>query len=67
MRKYLTILALAIIIVDVNLQAKAQTMTKKILIYDCFETWTADFYSCISNEKLTLRNSVLYQDEEGQT
>ncbi len=30
-------------------------------------SWTTDYSSCISGNRLTLRNSVLYQDEEGRT
>ncbi|MGC8804607.1 MAG: hypothetical protein ACP5QD_01530, partial [Candidatus Ratteibacteria bacterium] len=61
MKRQLIILIPAITIIVITcFQAKAQTMIKKILIHDSFEAWTADFNTCFCNEKLTLRNSVLY-------
>ncbi|MCX7704727.1 MAG: transglutaminase-like domain-containing protein [bacterium] len=43
------------------------TAMKEIEISDHFKHWTTDFSACISENRLTLRNSVLYKDEEGRT
>ncbi|MCM8764311.1 MAG: transglutaminase-like domain-containing protein, partial [Candidatus Omnitrophica bacterium] len=43
------------------------TIKKEIEILDPICQWQTDFSTCFSNGKLTLRKSVLYQDEEGRT
>ncbi|MCM8763825.1 MAG: hypothetical protein NC830_00435, partial [Candidatus Omnitrophica bacterium] len=43
------------------------TIRKEIEIQDSTVGWQTDFSVAISNGNLTLRNSVLYQDEEGRT
>lgn len=40
---------------------------KKIKVPIPFENWTSDFFTCISENRISLKNSVLYQDEEGRT
>ncbi len=40
---------------------------KKIVIPIDLNDWKTDFSACVKDNILTLRNSVLYQDEEGRT
>lgn len=58
---------LLLFILGTVLYGKEVTIMKEIEFSDSFEFWTTDFSSCISENKLTLRNSILYQDEEGRT
>jgi len=44
-----------------------EILKKEISIPVCFSKWTTDFSACVSEDRLTLRKTVLLQDEEGRT
>ncbi|MCM8805671.1 MAG: transglutaminase-like domain-containing protein [Candidatus Omnitrophica bacterium] len=64
MKKYLFLFLFVFSIVYGD---QTNEITKKIFIESSFENWTTDFFSAISNGKIVLKHSVLYQDEEGRT
>ncbi|HPC30221.1 MAG TPA: hypothetical protein PLI50_08400, partial [bacterium] len=45
----------------------SEIMLKKITIGDIPDAWTRDFNVSFYDDRLALRNTTFYQDEEGQT
>ncbi|MCM8817838.1 MAG: transglutaminase-like domain-containing protein [Candidatus Omnitrophica bacterium] len=54
-------------VVAIVLYGEGIKTIKEIEFSDFFDSWTTDFSCCITGNRLTLRKSVLYQDEEGRT